>query len=58
MPGTAQPWCSFRLEAGGRAGLGYTYADEATAKLVHTLLQNVVAGRDVFAHGAILQDIY
>ncbi len=46
------------LEAGGKSGLGYTYADEATAKLVQTLLQKVVAGRDVFAHGAILQDIY
>ena len=39
-------------------GLGYTYADESTAKLAHTLLQKVVAGRDVFSHAAILQDIY
>ena len=46
------------LEAGGKTGLGYTYADESTAKLAHTLLQKVVAGRDVFSHGAILQDIY
>lgn len=47
-----------RLEAGGTSGLGYTYADDATAKLVYTLLQKVVAGRDVFSHGAILQDLY
>lgn len=47
-----------RLEAGGKAGIGYTYADEATAKLTHTLLQKVVAGRDVFSQAAILQDVY
>lgn len=46
------------LEANGTRGLGYTYADEATGTLVHTLLQKVVAGRDVFSHGAILQEIY
>ncbi len=46
------------LEAGGKRGLGYTYADESTAKLVRSLLQEVVAGHDVFAHAAILQDIY
>lgn len=46
------------LEAGGMRGLGYTYADESTGKLVQTLLQKVVADRDVFAHAAILQDIY
>jgi L-alanine-DL-glutamate epimerase-like enolase superfamily enzyme len=46
------------LEAGGKRGLGYTYADGATAKLVQTLLQKLVAGHDVFTHQAILQDIY
>jgi len=46
------------LESGGATGLGYTYADEATAKLAYTLLQKVVTGRDVFSHAAILQDIY
>ena len=46
------------LEAGGMTGFGYTYADDSTAKLTYTLLQNVVAGRDVFSHAAILQDIY
>ncbi|MFZ0320681.1 MAG: enolase C-terminal domain-like protein [Candidatus Sulfotelmatobacter sp.] len=46
------------LEAGGITGMGYTYADESTAKLSQTLLQEVVAGRDVFSQVAILQDIY
>ena len=46
------------LEAGATTGLGYTYADESTAKLAQTLLQKVVAGRDIFSHGAILQDVY
>lgn len=46
------------LEAGGKSGLGYTYADEATATLVHSLLPKLVSGRDVFAHAAILHDIY
>jgi L-alanine-DL-glutamate epimerase-like enolase superfamily enzyme len=32
--------------AGGRTGLGYSYADTATAQLVHDLLANVVKGRD------------
>jgi len=36
------------LEAGATTGLGYTYADESTAKLAQMLLQKVVAGRDVF----------
>jgi L-alanine-DL-glutamate epimerase-like enolase superfamily enzyme len=47
-----------QIEAGGETGLGYTYADQSTAKLAQTLLQKVVEGRDVFSHGAILQDIY
>jgi L-alanine-DL-glutamate epimerase-like enolase superfamily enzyme len=46
------------LESGGISGLGYTYADEATARLVQTLLHKVVSGSDVFAHAEILQDIY
>lgn len=32
---------------GGKRGLGYTYADEATAKLITSMLVNVVKGRDV-----------
>ncbi len=43
------------LAAGGKQGLGYTYADAATGKLVEKLLSKVVHGRDVFDHGAIWQ---
>ena len=43
------------MEAGGKSGMGYTYADPATGKLAQTILEKVVAGRDVFDHGAILQ---
>lgn len=46
------------LEAGDKRGLGYTYADGATGKLVKTLLEKVVDGRDAFEHGAILQELY
>src|SRR2546423_6158328 len=34
--------------ADGATGLGYTYADAATARLVHDHLAPVVAGRDPF----------
>src|SRR5665213_1699987 len=44
-----------QIEAGGKMGLGYTYADESTGKLAQTLLQKVVTGKDAFMHGAILQ---
>jgi L-alanine-DL-glutamate epimerase-like enolase superfamily enzyme len=46
------------LDAGGEHGIGYTYADAATGKLVQSLLEKVVCGRDVFDHGAILQAMY
>ena len=35
--------------AGGKTGLGYTYADTATARLVRDLLAGVVKGRDAMA---------
>jgi L-alanine-DL-glutamate epimerase-like enolase superfamily enzyme len=35
--------------AGDRRGLGYTYADTATARLIADLLADVVVGRDAFA---------
>jgi L-alanine-DL-glutamate epimerase-like enolase superfamily enzyme len=35
--------------AGNRRGLGYTYADTATARLIADLLADVVVGRDAFA---------
>jgi L-alanine-DL-glutamate epimerase-like enolase superfamily enzyme len=46
------------LEAGGARGIGYTYADAATGKLVKTLLDKVVDGCAAFDHGAILQALY
>jgi L-alanine-DL-glutamate epimerase-like enolase superfamily enzyme len=47
-----------RLEAGGKFGIGYTYADAAAGKLVKSLLEKVVEGRDVFEHAAILQAMF
>jgi L-alanine-DL-glutamate epimerase-like enolase superfamily enzyme len=44
--------------SGTTKGLGYTYADTATARVVSTLLDDVVKGRDAFDHGAIVQDMY
>ena len=35
--------------AGGKRGLGYTYADTATAALIHDLLSEVVNGQDAMA---------
>lgn len=37
---------------GGKQGLGYTYADEATASLINSLLADVVTGQDAMAPGA------
>lgn len=47
-----------QLTAGDRQGLGYTYAEEAAGKLVSSLIEKVVLGKDVFAHGAILQELF
>ncbi len=38
------------VRAGGREGFGYTYADAATARLVHDSLAAVVTGSDPFAN--------
>ncbi|HEY5212836.1 MAG TPA: enolase C-terminal domain-like protein [Acidobacteriaceae bacterium] len=46
------------IQSGSCTGLGYTYADAATGKLVQTLLEKVVSERDAFDHGAILQAMY
>lgn len=46
------------LQAGDKHALGYTCADISTAKLVETLLHQVVLGQDAFAHGAILQSMW
>jgi len=33
------------IDAGGKRGIGYTYADAATGKLVKMLLEKIVEGR-------------
>ena len=38
------------IDCGGLRGMGYTYADESTAKLAQTLLEKVVHCQDVFSH--------
>ncbi len=43
------------LEAGGKTGLGYTYADAATGKVAESLLKKMIDGKDVFQHNALLQ---
>jgi L-alanine-DL-glutamate epimerase-like enolase superfamily enzyme len=47
--------------AGGRQGLGYSYADAATGKLIESLLADVVKGVSAFdvpgAHAAMLHQI-
>ncbi len=47
--------------AGGVTGLGYSYADVSTAKLVQSLLREIVQGRNAFdvpgAHAAMLHKI-
>jgi L-alanine-DL-glutamate epimerase-like enolase superfamily enzyme len=46
------------IESNSCKGIGYTYADAATGKLVQTLMEKVVNGRDAFEHGAILQAMH
>jgi L-alanine-DL-glutamate epimerase-like enolase superfamily enzyme len=43
------------ISAGGKTGLGYTYADVATAKLIDHLLAPLVKGGDALAIGALWQ---
>lgn len=38
-----------RASAGNKAGLGYTYADTATARLIQDLLSGIVKGHDAMA---------
>jgi L-alanine-DL-glutamate epimerase-like enolase superfamily enzyme len=38
-------------EGGGKTGIGFSYADTATAKLIHDILCSVVRGRSAFAVG-------
>ena len=47
-----------RLWSGSQSALGYTYADEATAKVSEKLLSDEVTGKDAWQHGAILQRLW
>lgn len=47
-----------QLWSGRVSALGYTYADESTARLVQTLLPEVVDARDALDHGSILQRLW
>ncbi len=38
-----------QVTAGGKCGLGYTYADTATARLINELLKEIVIGQDAMA---------
>jgi len=39
------------IEAGGKHGIGYSYADDATAVLINSLLARVIEGRDAMDVG-------
>ena len=39
------------MEGGSKTGIGFTYADTATAKLIHDTLAGIVTGRNAFAIG-------
>ncbi len=45
------------VEAADHTGIGYTYADSATAVLIRDMLAKVVVGRDVFDHGSIWSEL-
>ncbi len=46
------------VHAAGETGIGFTYADAATAKLVETLLRQVIVGKDAAQIGARWDDMY
>lgn len=45
------------VQAGGETGIGYTYADVATAKLIATMLRKRLLGRDAMEIGARWNDM-
>ncbi len=47
-----------RLWSGSQSAIGFTYADESTAKVIERLLREEVTGKDVWDHGAILQRLW
>lgn len=46
------------VHAGGQVGIGFTYADIATAKLIDTLLRETILGTDALQIGARWNDMY
>ena len=46
------------VRAGGETGIGFTYADAATAKLIETVLRDAISGKDALAIGARWDDMY
>lgn len=41
------------VDGGGMTGIGYTYADRSTARLIHDTLREIALGMNVFAIGKI-----
>ena len=50
--GTPPPWYWSRCQGADQTGIGYTYADGATARLINDMLAEVVEGRDAMATSA------
>jgi L-alanine-DL-glutamate epimerase-like enolase superfamily enzyme len=46
------------VHAGGRIGIGYTYADASAAKLVEGMLKEALLGKDALETGARYADMY
>jgi L-alanine-DL-glutamate epimerase-like enolase superfamily enzyme len=46
------------VSAGGATGIGFTYADEATAKLIEGVLRNELLGKDALSTSARWNDMY
>jgi len=46
------------VHAAGETGIGFTYADAATATLIETLLREVIVGKDALQIGARWDDMY
>ena len=46
------------IRAAGETGIGFTYADVATAKLIETLLRETIVGKDAFQTGSRWDDMY
>ncbi len=46
------------IAAGGKTGIGYTYADVSTAKLIDTMLRDVLVGKDALQISARWNDMF